>query len=41
MYDVFSENYYIFTLDPLTRIAEAYELFEQMRDGVFKVAITQ
>lgn len=26
---------------PLTRIAEAYELFEQKRDGVIKVAITQ
>ena len=26
---------------PLERIAEAYELFEQKRDGVIKVAITQ
>ena len=26
---------------PLARIAEAYELFEQKRDGVIKVAITQ
>ena len=26
---------------PLARIAEAYDLFEQKRDGVIKVAITQ
>ena len=26
---------------PLERIAETYELFEQKRDGVIKVAITQ
>lgn len=26
---------------PLAKIAEAYELFEQKRDGVIKVAITQ
>ena len=26
---------------PLERIAEAYELYEQKRDGVIKVAITQ
>ena len=26
---------------PLAKIAEAYKLFEQKRDGVIKVAITQ
>ena len=26
---------------PLAKIAEAYELFEQKRDGVIKVAITK